>query len=101
MSSTGKGSRSSATNLCHGCQSTTQLSRARTIKLIMLRRFTGAILRLVVRLAALFFLFMTAVAYPYRAEAVRDGRTISGLVEYGGAPPSRSRLAITKDREVC
>lgn len=64
-------------------------------------RLTSAILRLVTGFAACLPLLMAASAYPYQAEAVHDGGTISGFVKYGGPPPSPASLTITKDREVC
>jgi hypothetical protein len=67
----------------------------------MLGRLTSVILRLLAGLAAFLLILVATSAYPYRAEVVRDGGTISGFVEYGGPPPSPAPLAITKDREVC
>jgi plastocyanin len=67
----------------------------------MLGRLTMAILRLVAGISAFLLLFAAIIARPYQAEAVSEGGTISGFVEYGGAPPLPAPLAITKDREVC
>jgi len=64
-------------------------------------RLTSAALRLFAGLAAFLPLFVSTFAYSYQAETLRDGGTISGVVEYGGPPPSLVPLAITKDREVC
>ncbi len=68
---------------------------------ILVSRFTRTILRLVAGLAAGLFVTVATAAYSYQAEVVRDGGTISGIVEYAGAPPSPAPLAITKDRDVC
>jgi plastocyanin len=68
---------------------------------ILLLGFTRTIQGLIAGLAACLFLSMATIAYPYHAEAVRNGGTISGVVEYEGAPPSPALLAITKDRNVC
>ena len=57
--------------------------------------------RYVAGLASVLILCVSAVAYPYQAEEVRDGGTINGFVKYGGIPPSPVQLAVTKDREVC
>jgi len=59
------------------------------------------IARLVTDLLMCLVLFAANPAWPYEAEVVRDGGTISGLVKYGGPPPSMTPLAVTKDREVC
>ena len=67
----------------------------------MLGRLTSVILRLLAGLAAFLLILAATSAYPYQAEAVRDGGTISGSIEYGGPPPSPAPLTITKDREVC
>lgn len=67
----------------------------------MLGRLASTLLKLVAGLTAFWFILLAASAYPYQGEAVRDGGTISGVVEYGGPPPSPAPLAITKDREVC
>ena len=43
----------------------------------------------------------SSFAYPYHAEEVHNGGTISGFVKYGSVPPKPAPLAITKDRDVC
>ncbi|HZO80054.1 MAG TPA: carboxypeptidase regulatory-like domain-containing protein [Candidatus Binataceae bacterium] len=42
-----------------------------------------------------------APARAYRAEAVKDGGTITGKVSFDGAPPARAPVEISKDRDVC
>jgi hypothetical protein len=37
----------------------------------------------------------------YMAEAVKDGGRIAGTVKFDGAPPARTPVEISKDREVC
>jgi Carboxypeptidase regulatory-like domain len=46
-------------------------------------------------------LTFAALARAYQAEIVRDGGTIAGTIKFGGAPPARKPLEISKDREVC
>jgi plastocyanin len=67
----------------------------------MIDRLTQAFPLSAAGLAAILVLLTGTAAHSYQTEAVRDGGTISGFVEYGGAPPSPAPLAITKDREVC
>lgn len=44
---------------------------------------------------------LASVVYPETVMAVRADAVVSGVVAYGGVPPSPAPVAITKDREVC
>ncbi|MBV8360492.1 MAG: carboxypeptidase regulatory-like domain-containing protein [Deltaproteobacteria bacterium] len=58
-------------------------------------------MRLLAGVAVFLPMFAATFAYSSQLETLRDDGTISGVVEYGGPPPSPVPLAITKDREVC
>jgi hypothetical protein len=51
--------------------------------------------------AAFLILLAVTVACRSQAEDVRQAGTIGGFVKYASVTPSPTRLAITKDREVC
>jgi carboxypeptidase family protein len=63
-------------------------------------------LTVIARTAAAAFITIASLTFAararaYQTEIVRDGGTIAGTVKFGGAPPARKPLEISKDREVC
>ncbi len=61
---------------------------------------SSAIARIVAAIA-IASLTLATRAYAYQAETFKDAGAIAGMVKFGGAPPARKPVEISKDREVC